>query len=524
MMNHIPLLLSVLLLASPALAGKRRNVAYIKQNSPKDQLKTHFQQNGGQCLTDDIYNGVRDDDDAMSYYIDAVCSLRKNDKAKDYIKFNYGTYYENIGAGSFGVVDSYISPNGTLFAIKKPKTFKINLLFEELNASACIRELLGDKCELDENFAMIKQCVKHDSPKVNLIMKFFPDTLEDKMKKYYTAKYNLRSDQQKLEVLIDMKIITEELILMHSVQLAHRDLKPENIMINAQLRPILVDFGFTTPNFNLATTHAGTPLYMDYMFFQGTPNGELADLYALAMIFYEMTNGTGSSKTIEKMCLAGGYPKVTYFPDMNMLGLDPEFAWLAKFTTKKNRWTIQQMLQKIEFMIGQIKQTIQEKKDRYIPTVQISLNSQPRKSFSPQIKTQKYDQQTVDDILNKYKYLNKEKKQQESYNKPFQTDFQVNQKPRGRIFSPIKERFVMKINYDLFEQPQNYKLNKIAQHVDTNQFNYRKYTPPKFEKNNITQVTSIYYRDGEQREVTKPQKMNDYPNYNFQKPQNYYIL
>ena len=521
MMNPIPLLLWVLLLASPALAG-RRNVAYIKQNSPKDQLKAHFQQNGEQCLTDDIYNGVREDDNAMSYYIDAVCSLRKNDKAKDYIKYNYGTYVENLGAGSFGVVDSYVAPNGTYFAIKKPKTFKIKLLFEELNASACIRELLGQKCELDENFAMIIQCVKHDSPKVNLIMKFFPETLEDKMKKYYTSKYDLRTDQQKLDVLLDMKVMTEELTLMHSVGLAHRDLKPENVMINNQQRPILVDFGFTTPNFNLAKTSAGTPLYMDYMIIQGKANGQLSDLYAMAMIFYEMTHGNGSNDLIEKMCLAGGYPKNTYFPDMNILKFNPNFAWLAKFTTKQNRWTIKQMLQKIEMMIADIRQAIQEKQDRYIPTVHIDLNSKPRQSFTPQ--SQQYDKQSVDDILNKYKYLNKQKKLEVSYNLPYNDDFKVNQKPRNRIFSPIKERHVMKVNLDLFEQPMNYKLNKIAKNVDTNQFNYNKYTPPSDIYGQPQKVSNIYYRPVDQRKVTPPQQVNGYPSYNFQNNQKYFIL
>ena len=542
---------------SPTL-GVRRVIRYVIQNSPRDQLKSHFQANGGQCLTGDLYNSVRDDDNAMSYYIDAVCSLGKNDTAKAYMAANFGTYVDNLGAGSFGVVDKYVAPNGTFYAVKQPKTFKIKLLFEELNASACIRELLGKQCDLEKNFAMIIQCVKHDSPKVNLIMQFYPSTLEEKIADKLTKRYDLRTDDEKLEVLSDMKVMTEEVKLMHSVRLAHRDLKPENVMIDKYGRPIMVDFGFTTPNFDLARTNAGTPLYMDYLIYQKKANGQLSDLYALAIIFFEMTNGVGSKKVIENMVRAGGWPNITYVSNMSMLGLLPEFAWLAHFASQTNRWGIDQMLGRINQMIGEVQTSIDQKQKQKLALV--DLQPKRQNSFSTGLNFQKqemisspkfdspFNGQEADDLIKKYQHLLTPKVQPVYNVEPIQTNQRdiYNQPKSGNVlvgqnYTPAKldnygqiyvkkdytaelDTRPIKMNYDLFQKPENVMLNDITKNIYTQQVPLKMYTPTNDFYGVQQQPSFTYFRKVNTRKITPPNLMMAYPNYQFNNQAPYYII
>lgn len=472
----------LLFMITPTLAG-RRYVGYIAQNSPKDKIKEHFQANGSQCLTGNLYNTVRKNDDAMSYYNDAVCSLKQNQTAKAYMAATYGTYVKNLGTGSFGVVDMYQSQNGTFYAVKKPKSLKIKLLFEELNASACIRELLGDKCQLRQNFAMIIQCVKHDSQNVKLVMHYYPSTMENKIKSKYTQRYNYRSDNEKLEVLGDMKVMVEEISLMHSVKLAHRDLKPENVMTDQDGRPIMVDFGFTTPNFNLAKTLAGTPLYIDFLLIQKRGNGQKSDLYSLALIFFEMTHGKGSNNKIETMVLQGGYPNSWYCPNINMLKLLPDFEWLAKFTKKSNRWNIKQMLAKINQMIEEVKNP-SIKKEKQVVYKQQNFNSSPKTTQN----------------LN----LIKQNMQQ--------------------MYTPVIQTNPVNVNYNLYQKPGDLMLNNITKNIYTQHKPLKKFTPTTDIYGVYQQPMNKYYRKVAPRQIIPTNQIMGYPNYQFNNRSPYYIL
>ena len=497
----LSLFLMLIFMITPTLAG-RRYVGYIAQNGPKDKIKEHFQANGGQCLTGNLYNLVRKNDDAMSYYNDAVCSLKQNQTAKAYMAATYGTYVKNLGAGTFGVVDLYKAANGKFYAVKKPKSLKIKLLFEELNASACIRELLDDKCELRRNFAMIIQCVKHDSLTVNLVMHYYPSTLENKINSKYTTKYNYRSDDEKLEVLGDMKVITEEMQLLHSVKLAHRDLKPENVMVDQDGRPIMVDFGFTTPNFNLAKTQAGTPLYIDFLIIQKRGNGQMSDLYALALIFFEMTHGKGSNKKIESMVLAGGYPNSWYNPNINMLKLLPDFTWLAKFTKKSNRWNIKQMLAKINQMIEDVKNPAKKNKKQVMEAVN-QQTKQNNLNVSPKI-FQPYNAHLNNNQMNQYPNLVTQKVQ------PMYKQV-VNPKP-------------LNVNYNLYQKPGDMMLNNITRNIYSAQKPLKKFTPTTDIYGVRQQPLNTYFRKVIPRQIIPTNQIMGYPNYQFNNRSPFFVL
>lgn len=497
-------LLLILLCLSPIFCGRNHVYNYQQVNQVKENLKKHFQEGKGQCLTGTLYNQVRKDNDSIKSYIASVCSLKQHEKADDYISYNFGTYTKNLGAGSFGVVDMYTATNGTKFAIKKPKSFKYNLLFEELNASACIRELIGGKCDIDRNFAVIKQCVKHDSPTVNLVMRYYPMTLEDKINAEYKKPYDIRTTDEKIKVLNDMKVMAEQLNLMHSNELAHRDLKPENVMVDDDGRPIMVDFGMTTPNLLSGKTVAGSPLYMDYMIIRGNPTPKYSDLYAMALIFYEMVYGVGATTKMEEMCMNGGYMErfsKPYSPNWKQLNIPVEFSWLRSFALPSNRPDCAGMINKLDKMIAEL-EAEKSKKQEVLPTINpLGLhkqNTQTNISYDrPQLIPPKNDNLEV--VGQKMYIPMQDNNRGITYNRPIITHvettetpniddiirkYQVNKvvtqqtpitRPQKRIFD-ANPAYVDQMRPN---NPQNLILNRVVHNVKPNYVNY-KYVGPKY--------------------------------------------
>ncbi len=82
----------------------------------------------------------------------------------------------------------------------------------------------------------------------------------------------------------------------HSQQVLHRDIKPSNILIRHDGTPMLTDFGLAQPTnaANRLTVDgavAGTPAYMSPEQARGEAAGPKSDLYALAVVAYEMLTG-----------------------------------------------------------------------------------------------------------------------------------------------------------------------------------------------------------------------------------------
>ncbi len=108
------------------------------------------------------------------------------------------------------------------------------------------------------------------------------------------------------ECLDDGKAMTERRAAFYAAELAailenlhravppvvHRDIKPENVILSKEGELFLVDFG--AARFDLAgrkrdTRLLGTPGYAAPEQYGFAPSGPAADVYALGMLFYEMT-------------------------------------------------------------------------------------------------------------------------------------------------------------------------------------------------------------------------------------------
>lgn len=312
---------------------------------------------GNSCLEGELYNAVRDSSAAMKYYCEFNCNLYRRAKNPNYIQTRYGSRGERLGAGSFGVVYKYVNASGKEFAIKIPKSFKYKELFEELNASACLKKKL-DSLFL-KKMGIILECVSPPKENPHLIMRYFEKTLEDKMKEAYSRDVKYSSEAQKESLFYDMYTLAAEMRQLHENGLAHRDFKPENAMIDEQNMPVLVDFGLTTPNLLGAKTVCGTPLFLDpeLITYKNT-GGATADVYALGITFYIMMAGDAGWDNVNSMAQNGGYGTLGYNPNFNQLGLNGEKAFIINMliSSKKragrdSRWNMEQVYQYLKKIV-----------------------------------------------------------------------------------------------------------------------------------------------------------------------------
>lgn len=90
--------------------------------------------------------------------------------------------------------------------------------------------------------------------------------------------------------------LAEGLKCAHDQHIAHRDIKPQNVIVR-EGSAVIVDFGVAFHEDRTRLTRAGaivgTPQYMAPEVFRGVePSPQMADLYALGQMLYEMLTGT----------------------------------------------------------------------------------------------------------------------------------------------------------------------------------------------------------------------------------------
>lgn len=81
----------------------------------------------------------------------------------------------------------------------------------------------------------------------------------------------------------------------HAQGMVHRDIKPGNIMLSETGHAVLTDFGIAKilsgPTVTATGAMIGTPAYMSPEQGLGQPGDERSDLYALGVLYYQMTTG-----------------------------------------------------------------------------------------------------------------------------------------------------------------------------------------------------------------------------------------
>ncbi len=108
-----------------------------------------------------------------------------------------------------------------------------------------------------------------------------------------TTRQNIRLPHERTVSII--RDISAALGYAHERSMAHRDIKPGNIIVDDAGRPILTDFGIArmteTTRLTQDSVTTGTPAYMSPEQVNGQPGDARSDLYALAVMFFEMWAG-----------------------------------------------------------------------------------------------------------------------------------------------------------------------------------------------------------------------------------------
>lgn len=91
--------------------------------------------------------------------------------------------------------------------------------------------------------------------------------------------------------------LAHALDLAHGAGILHRDVKPSNVLMDRNERPVLADFGLArvagaASDLTATGIMVGTPLYMAPELAQGAEASPSTDLYALAVLAYQMLSGT----------------------------------------------------------------------------------------------------------------------------------------------------------------------------------------------------------------------------------------
>lgn len=94
-----------------------------------------------------------------------------------------------------------------------------------------------------------------------------------------------------IQKTIIMYEVAEGMEYLQSMKMIHRDLKSKNILLDENLEPKIVDFGFTRPFSTIMSVAVGTPIYMAPEVIQSSYYDYKADVFSFALMVSEMITG-----------------------------------------------------------------------------------------------------------------------------------------------------------------------------------------------------------------------------------------
>ncbi len=141
----------------------------------------------------------------------------------------------------------------------------------------------------------------------------------------YVAQHGKLPEAQALRIILQA---TRALAALHKQNILHRDIKPENILITEDGVAKLSDFGLALAKHGragsgIASSAAGTPLYMSPEVFEGESPSVRSDIYALGMTLRFMLTGKrpplgDSLEEIKRTVIHGRLPGLrTERPDVS---------------------------------------------------------------------------------------------------------------------------------------------------------------------------------------------------------------
>lgn len=199
-----------------------------------------------------------------------------------------GGYFvcDQLGQGGFGSVHKGVhAETGVQVAIKfvPKKTFRefsdLQRVFQEIQVLRNLRH---------PNIIRILD-VADCKAAICFIMEFAPG---GELREYVQKYTSLSEDESRLH----FKQIVLAVHYCHSRSIIHRDLKLENILLDAELKPKIVDFGLSdyVSSKERTVTDAGTEAYLAPEVYWGTSGDSdpyKIDVWALGVILYAMSQG-----------------------------------------------------------------------------------------------------------------------------------------------------------------------------------------------------------------------------------------
>ena len=202
--------------------------------------------------------------------------LHTNEK-KDVRLGKYKLIRKKIGKGSFSKIYKAVDIHKTEVAVKiiKKKNIKNEKLIQrEISVLQSLSHeniiSLLDVFTTNSNYYLIFEYCKNGD-----------------LKNYI---YNENLNMCESQILNIMKQIKNGLEYLYKQNIIHRDLKPQNILVTSSLIIKISDFGFAKiyKEGSLTQTVCGSPLYMAPEILTYKQYTELADLWSVGVILYEM--------------------------------------------------------------------------------------------------------------------------------------------------------------------------------------------------------------------------------------------
>ena len=191
---------------------------------------------------------------------------------------------ERRGEGGMGVV--YLAEDTTLKRRVALKFLPTDSLADPEACARLVHEAQAAAALLHPNICPVHQIAESEGRTFIAMARLEGRTLRERL-----AEGPVPLD----EALTIARQIGEALAAAHAKGIVHRDLKPENVMLTAEGRAVLMDFGLArvagATRLTRTDTTRGTVAYMAPEQARGETSDRRADIWALAVVLYEMVQG-----------------------------------------------------------------------------------------------------------------------------------------------------------------------------------------------------------------------------------------